>query len=90
LDTFYYLQIFTTFLLLFTLYKEISPVCYLFTYSMPVYRFKLEALSVMFLKSTGLTSDLIASLYVSSDWEDKLKRLLTDTFGQMTDNQERM
>lgn len=44
----------------------------------------------MFLNSSGLTSDLIASLYISSDWEDKLKCLLTDMFGQMTDNQERI
>jgi hypothetical protein len=44
----------------------------------------------MFLNSTGLTSVLVASLYIALDWEAKLKCLLTNMSGQMTDNQERM
>jgi hypothetical protein len=35
-------------------------------------------------------SGLAGSLYIASDWEDKLQCLLTDKFRQMTDNQERL
>jgi hypothetical protein len=44
----------------------------------------------MFLTSIGPASDFAGTFYMASDWENKLQYLLTDRFGQMMDNQERM